>query len=297
MQPNLIEHLTVFIVVAERGSFSAAAAELGRAVSSVSYAMAQVEAYCGFALLDRKPRGVILTERGRALYSEAKTVVERARRFASRARALELGEETRIRIAVDVLFPIRMLHDALTTFARQHSNVRIQFFAASFNSAWEDLRNGKADFALGLLAALPLDMEGRSFDQITLSPAAAADHPLSRRTGPLTLADFASERQIYYVGSYELEVERAGRTFSSDLWTANDLEHIRLMIRRGFGWSFATDHFFDDEVRTGTIRLLHCQDAQLHPVRSLGVAWPGERQPGPLSRKLIGLIEGVASSR
>lgn len=296
MHPNIVEHLTAFILVAERGSFSAAAAELGRAVSSVSYSLTQIEAYCGFQLLQRETRGVTLTERGRALFNDAKTVVERAQRFKSRARALEMGDETRIRVAVDVLFPVSILHDALEIFVQEHSNIQIQFFAASFNTAWEDLRVGKIDFALGLLGALPLDMEGRSFRQIGLFPAAAANHPLAQRSGPLTLADFAAERQIYYVSSYELELERAGRTFSSDIWTANDIEHIRSLMQRGFGWSFASDYIYAEEMRAGMIKALDCQDAQLRPVRSLGVVWTGTRQPGPLGRKLISLIEAVATA-
>lgn len=296
MQPNIVEHLTAFILVAERGSFSAAAAELGRAVSSVSYSLAQIEAYCGFELLRRESRGVTLTERGRALLTDARIVVERAQRFSSRARALEMGDETRIRVAVDVLFPISILHEALKIFIQEHDNIQIQFFAASFNTAWEDLRVGKIDFALGLLGALPLDMEGRSFRQIGLFPAAAEGHPLTRQARPLTLADFAAERQIYYVSSYDLELERAGRTFSSDIWTANDLEHIRSLVRHGFGWCFASDYFFAEEMRAGTIKVLDCQDAQLRPVRSLGVVWTGTRQPGPLGRKLISLVEAVATA-
>lgn len=296
MQPNIIEHLTAFIEVAERGSFTAAAAELGRAVSSISYSLAQIEAYCGFELLQRKTRGVTLTEHGRALFVDAKTAVERAQRFTSRARALEMGEETQIRIAVDVLFPISVLHDALESFIQDHKNVRIQFFATSFNTAWEDLREGKVDFALGLLGTLPPDMESQSFHQVNLIAAAAANHPLALRSDPLTLADFAAERQIYYVSSYELEVERAGRTFSPDIWTANDIEHVRLLVQRGFGWGFATSDIFDKELRAGTIRILHCQDVQFQSARSLGVVWTGTRQPGPLGRKLIGLVGDVAIS-
>src|SRR5262245_39813722 len=64
MQPNLDEHLTAFILVAERGTLSAAARELGRAVSSVSYSLAQLEAYCGFPLLERGTKPAELTERG-----------------------------------------------------------------------------------------------------------------------------------------------------------------------------------------------------------------------------------------
>lgn len=295
MSPNLVEHLTAFISVAETGSFSVAARNLGRAVSSISYSLAQLEAHCGFPLLIRGGKQSELTERGRALFAEAKAVVERAQRFASHAASLEMGNETRIRIAVDVIFPLAVLHAALKPFVTAHERVRLQLFTSSLNSLWDDLRSGKVDFGLSLLAAIPLDMEGRSFSQVTLSPVAATSHPLTRLEQPLSLADFQRERQIYYVGSPEIDMERVGRVFSSDVWTANDLEHIRLMIRNGFGWAFGSEAFFEEELRTGTVCMLRCSDAQLHPTRTIGAVWPVGRRPGPLGRELIDMIGATLS--
>ena len=296
MSPNLVEHLTAFIAVAETGSFTIAARNLNRGVSSISYSLAQLETHCGFSLLDRGSKQSELTERGRALFAEAKAVVERARRFASHAASLEKGNETRIRIAVDVIFPLATLHAALIPFVQTHERVRLQLFTSSLNSLWEELRSSEVDFGLSLLAAIPLDMEGRSFSQITLSPVATANHPLAQLEQPLSLADFQRERQIYYVGSPEIDMERVGRVFSSDVWTANDLEHIRLMVRNGFGWSFGSEAFFAEELRAGTVRMLRCIDAQLHPTRTIGAVWPVGRRPGPLGRELIDLVGGALSA-
>lgn len=292
MHPNLVDHLTAFIAIAETGSFSAAARRLGRAVSSVSYSLGQLEAYCGFPLLERGPKQSELTPRGRALFAEAKSVVDDARRFKAHAASLERGQETRIRLAVDVLFPSAPLHAALCTFAHTHGRVRLQLFTVSLNSLWDDLRQGAVDLSVALLTAVPFDMEARSFRQVALNPVVASSHPLARYTQPLSMADFQGHRQIYYTGTYGLDVERSGRVFSSDIWTSNDLEHIRLMIRNGLGWCFATDDFFRDEVEAGLVRELACVDAQLHPARTVGAVWPRDRRPGPLGRALVDLISG-----
>lgn len=291
MIPNLVDHLTTFVRIADTGNFSAAARDLGRAVSSVSYSVAQLETYCGFRLLDRTSKRAKLTERGRALYAEAQAVIKNARRFEAHASVLERGEETRIRIAVDVLFPLAPLHAALDIFARTHERARLQFFTRSLNTLWADLKGGRIDFALGLLDTIPTDMEGRSFGEIGLLPVASSNHRLARREGPLSLSDFEGERQIYFIGSPELDLEHSGRTFSSDIWTASDLEHVRLLVRDGFGWCFATDHFFEPEIRQGLIKPLACLDVQLHPSRMLGAVWPAAQRLGPLSRMLIDLTE------
>ena len=290
MTANLVDHLTAFIAVAESGSFSIAARNLNRAVSSISYAVAQLESQCGFPLLERGAKRSGLTERGRALFGEAKAVVEGARRFTSHATSLERGAETRIRIAVDVLFPLAPLHAALKAFAVQHDRVPLQLFNSSLNSLWEELRTGRLDLALSLVSTIPLDMEGHSFKQIVLAPIVAASHPLALREGPLSLFDFQRERQIYFVGSPDLAVERVGRVFSLDIWTANDLEHIRLLIRNGFGWCFGSEDFFAEELRAGTVRILPCGDAQLRPPRTVSAVWLADRRPGPLGRELIGLV-------
>jgi DNA-binding transcriptional LysR family regulator len=136
MQPNLVDHLAAFIAVTETGSFSIAARTLGRAVSSISYSLTQLETQCGFPLLKRGTRRSELTERGRALFNEAKAVVERARRFTSHAASLEQGAETRIRIAVDVVFPHAALHRALKAFISAHERVELQIFNSSLNNLW-----------------------------------------------------------------------------------------------------------------------------------------------------------------
>lgn len=282
MQANLVEHLTAFIAVAETGSFSVAARNLSRAVSSISYSVTQLEAQCGFPLLERRTKRSVLTERGRALFGEAKSVVERARRFTSHAASLERGAETRIQIAVDPLFPAAALLLALRSFVTKHERVQLQLFDSSLNNLWEDLRTGRLDFGLSLVAALPLDMDGQSFKQITLNPVAAAVHPLTLLNRPLTLSDFQHERQIYFVGSPEIDMERVGRVFSLDVWTANDVERIRQLIRNGFGWCFGTKDFFEEELRSGTVRFLPCGDAQLQPTRTVSAVWLTDNQPGPL---------------
>lgn len=287
MTANLVDHLTAFIAVAESGSFSVAARSLNRAVSSISYSIAQLEAQCGFPLLERRTKRSELTERGRALFGEAKAVVEGAHRFASHATSLERGAETRIRIGVDVLFPLATLHAALKSFAVRHGRVQLQLFNSSLNNLWEQLRSCSFDFAFSLVAAIPLDMEGRTFGQITLGPVAAASHPLALLNRPLLLSDLQRQRQIYFVGSPDIAIERVGRVFSLDIWTANDLEHIRLLVRSGFGWCFGTEEFFSGELRDGLVQMLPYSDAQLQPTRSLSAVWPAERRPGPLGRELI----------
>ena len=59
-----IEQLEVFSAVAQHGSFSAAARHLGKAQSSVSMAIANLEVDLGFALFKRDGKLPTLTKAG-----------------------------------------------------------------------------------------------------------------------------------------------------------------------------------------------------------------------------------------
>src|SRR3954465_1317493 len=69
--------LRAFLEVARSGSFTVAARTLGWTQSAVSRQVASLEAALGGApLFDRLPRGVRLTEAGRALVPHAEAVAE-----------------------------------------------------------------------------------------------------------------------------------------------------------------------------------------------------------------------------
>ncbi len=295
MHPNLVEHLTAFCAVVDHGSLTAAAKELRRPISSVSYSLTTLEDHCGFPLLGKGTQRSELTQRGRALLAEARTIVERARSFDAHVASLEKGEETRLRVLVDVLFPRRDLIRALHLFASEHPRATIQFFNSSLATLWDDLRDGDFDLALTLAAAIPSDISARHLGDETLAPVCAAHHPLAQMAQPLAMRAFDQARQIYYVGSPAIDMERVGRLFSTDVWTVNDVESIKSMIVAGLGWCFSASGTFVDEIRRGEVVRLTCEDMQFHPVRNVVVAWPAHRRPAVLGQRLIEALRQAAA--
>lgn len=296
MHPNLIDHLTIFCAIVDHGSLTAAAKELRRPISSLSYALTQLEAQCGFPLLGRGQNRSELTERGRALLAEARSVVEGARSFSSHAVSLEKGEETRLRVLVDVLFSRSELNRALHRFSETHPQARIQFFNSSLATLWDDLREENIDLALTLAAAIPLDIAARDLGSEMLAPVCAASHRLAQLPQPLPMQAFERERQIYYVGTPQIDMERVGRTFSTDVWTVNDVESIKSMVLGGLGWCFSATRTFEDEIRRGDVVRLTCRDMQMHPVRTVVAAWPAHRRPGPVGRHLVECLTDVMAA-
>jgi DNA-binding transcriptional LysR family regulator len=295
MQQNIVDHLAAFLAIAKASSFSESARQLKCSVSSMSYSLAKLEEQCGFQLLTRGNGPAELTERGRALFREAQAVVETARLFEAHADCLRRGEETRIRMAVDIMFPSSLLLRVLSDFATQHSRVVLQIFSTSLNRLWDQLRSGIFDFGITPLLELPNDMEGQSFSSIELIPVAAAHHPLIQRKDDLSLLELRRFRQLYYAGSPNLDVEKRGRIFSTDVWTSNDLEMLRNMIKKGIGWAFATEDFFQAEIASGEIVRLNCPDVHLKLNWPIGLVWHIDRPPGPLGRELLSAFSARAN--
>lgn len=83
-----IEQLQAFMAAVETGSFSGAARQLGKAQSSVSGLIHKLEDKTGLTLFDRSRRDPVLTEEGRALQKEIKSVLHAHRKLQIRVASL-----------------------------------------------------------------------------------------------------------------------------------------------------------------------------------------------------------------
>jgi len=290
MHPNLIDHLTAFIAVAETASFSEAARRLGRAVSTISYSVTRLEESCGLQLLTRGAARPTLTSNGRALFREAQTAVEGARRCSAHAKALERGEENRIRLAMDVLFPITPLVTALNAFGAEHPHVQVQVFASSLNRLWNDLKSGSLDLCLAPIRDVPPDVERQALVAIELILVAVSDHPLAQLKEPFSLAELSRHRQLYYVWYPTVATERMSRVFGTDVWTVSDLLILRQLILSGVGWSFGTEAFFAEDLACGRVVRLDCNDLRIDARWTFGAMWHIDQPPGPLGQKLLEMV-------
>ncbi len=72
------EHsLEVIDAVARTGSFTAAAAELHRVPSAISYTVRQLEEWLAVNLFERRHRDVVLTDAGRVFSEEGRIVIKK----------------------------------------------------------------------------------------------------------------------------------------------------------------------------------------------------------------------------
>src|SRR5437867_2673491 len=118
MQPEL-RHLRAFLAVADQGSANRAGAALFRAPSAVSRSIHKLEYELGVELFERRSRGMLLTEYGRALLVRARRVYAEMQR--ARTELAALVDKGRVRNApiFGMLTPERRVR-AFVALTEQH---------------------------------------------------------------------------------------------------------------------------------------------------------------------------------
>ena len=130
-----LNKLNAFVRVAERRSFTKAAADLRTTPSVVSKHMKELEDALGFSLLNRSTHGIVLTDAGEGLFQNCLQMLATLDDYvvedpqsADRARMERSASRRPSDYARCVLAPL------ILEFARRHPGLRIHLFAATDNS-------------------------------------------------------------------------------------------------------------------------------------------------------------------
>src|SRR5260370_36158006 len=148
MDPLTFDQVRVFLAVAERGSFSAAARHLRRAQSAVSYAIANLERQLRVSLFDRSQRRPVLTEAGRALLVDARRLAQDAGGMIARALGLARGLEAELTLVVDAMYPLPRIVSALAQFRAEFPSVPPRLYVESLGSVPKLVIDGVCVFAV-----------------------------------------------------------------------------------------------------------------------------------------------------
>src|ERR687885_2294028 len=120
-----VRRLRVLREVAQRGSFSAAAEALSFTQSAVSQQVAALERECATKLLERGPRGVRLTDAGRALVEHADAILARIEHAEEDLAAIAGLRGGRLRIATFQSAGATLVPRAVGEFHRRHPQVDV----------------------------------------------------------------------------------------------------------------------------------------------------------------------------
>ena len=185
--PISLDALRVLDAIDRRGSFAAAAAELHRVTSAVSYAVQKLEDDLGVVLFDREGHRARLTPTGKLVLERGRELLVAADRLALDARQLHGGWETELRIAVDNIYEVDWLFPLVAEFHVNQPATSIRLTDEVLGGTWEALESDRADIIVAgqLAGSLPAGVRTESLGTCRFLLAAAPDHPAAHEPGPL----------------------------------------------------------------------------------------------------------------
>ncbi|MET0005501.1 MAG: LysR substrate-binding domain-containing protein [Candidatus Thiodiazotropha sp.] len=175
-----LQRLRSLLAVADTGSITEAADRIGLTQPALSRRLQQLEAFFGAELLSRGRKGVQLTEIGRLVEREARSLVNRFDHLREQVRAHQGLEGGTVRIGGGATAVSFVLPTAIARFRQEHPGVRFQLKEAGSIEVAGDVISGRLELGLVTLPvqARELQIWPLITDRIVL--VAPREHPLSR---------------------------------------------------------------------------------------------------------------------
>ncbi|MFG2002230.1 LysR family transcriptional regulator [Spirillospora sp. NPDC048911] len=272
-----------FLVVAELGHVTNAAAELRVSQPGLSRAIARLEGELDVPLFDREGRGVRLSGYGRIFAEHARRLVaeeEAARRALAQAADPEHGE---VVLAFLHTQGVWLVPELLRGFRQHHPQVTVRLIQDRAVTLEEAVREGRADVAITSPRPAAAGLAWAPLITERLQLAVPADHRLAGRRR-VRMAELAGEP---FVG-----IKRGGglRTILDDLaagagfrpeiaFEGEELQTVRGLVAAGLGVALVSPAPPGNEPHEG-VRHLGIADAGA--TRTIGLTWVEARTRPPV---------------
>jgi DNA-binding transcriptional LysR family regulator len=258
------EALSMMDIIARTGSFAAAARELGKVPSALTYSVRQLEDALDVLLFDRSSRQARLTAAGTELLVEGRRLLAEMDAVANRVHRVSTGWEAQLTIAYDAAVSRRTMLELCEAFYALRPadlggacpGTRLRLRTEVMTGTVEALLSGQADLAIGLPgdAAPQTGIELRPIGDIEFVYVCAPHHPLATRPEPLTDADVYPQRGIAVADSAQrLAPLTVNLLPGQDVLTVTSMEDKREALLMGLGAGFLPEPIVRDDIAAGRL--------------------------------------------
>ena len=286
------EALAMMDTIARSGSFAAAARELGKVPSALTYSVRQLEDALDVLLFDRRSGQARLTAAGVELLSEGRRLLAEMDAVANRVKRVACGWETQLTVAADgVISPLTLFELCEAFYALRPDadksdagpGTRLRLRTEVLAGTWETLLSGQADLAIGVgmdgispTAGIELRLLGEMDFVFVVAP----HHPLAAYDGPIPDHELLRHRAVAVADSaHRHEPLTVLLLPGQEVFTVASVQAKLEAQLRCLGCGFLAEPLAREHIRAGRLVVKAVQ--REHTCARLGYAWRGAATPQP----------------
>ena len=290
-----IEQLIAFAQTARRGSFSAAARDLGDAPSTVAKAVGRLEAGLGVKLFHRTTRKVSLTADGERLYRRCERVLAEVESLQADAAGTRGAPAGLLRVDAPIVYGRRFVMPLLASLLRTHPGIELDL---RLQDGYADLIRDGIDVAIRVGELRDSSLVARRIDWqamvLCASPQYLAERGTPRRVDELAGHAAVAFRMPSSGRPRPWQLRAGGRTV--ELHPAyrvqvNDGEGLAAAVCEGLGLCQFPDYMVADELGRGALVEV-LPDCRPEPLPISAVVPSGRLLP-PRVKLLLEGLEGL----
>lgn len=269
-----VEALVVLDAIDKRGSFAAAAAQLNKVPSALSYIVQKLEDQLGVSLFVKNGRRSVLTPAGQHLLLEGRKLLNAIEQIGNQTKTIAQGWEPSLNIAIDSILDIAPILEILSQFLNNHPTIEINIFEEVMMGSWEALIEDKVDIVIGAPEPAPTNkgLSVRHYIDLEAVLVCSPKHQLTKSNKVINETLLRTFRTIVVKDSVKSDIA----------WTSNVIEqsqHLYVQtltqkiaaIQANLGIGFLPKYRINDKLQSGELVVLDHQLPFSNP--SLTVAW------------------------
>ena len=261
--------LAMVDTIARTGSFAAAARELGKVPSALTYSVRQLEDTLDVLLFDRRSRQAKFTAAGRELLAEGRRLLAEAEAVANRVRRVASGWETQLSVAVDDVISRSTLFDLCEAFyalepqgpavggsaAPGGPGTRLRLRTEVLAGTWEALVSGQADLAIGVgQQTAPSGVAIEPLGELRFVFVVAPQHPLARLDEPISDVELLRHRAVAVADSAQrLSPITLNLLPGQDVLTVSSMAAKIEALLRGLGVGYVPEAMVREQLQAGSL--------------------------------------------
>jgi DNA-binding transcriptional LysR family regulator len=277
--PITLDALQVLDAIERKKSFAAAADELCRVPSAISYTVSKLEDDLGIALFDRSKRKAQLTSVGFMLVEQGRLILKATDQLTHMAKQSAEGWELELRICIDSVLLFQPIYRLIAQFVQQYPWINIRVTEEVFGGTWDALVADRADLIIGATGEpFNSDFSLYTLGKIDFVFVVAKDHPLTTAQQPLSNAIIKQYPSVVVAdSSRNLPARSAGLLDGQSRITVPSVEKKIEAQLLGLGVGFLPIHRIKDQLASGQLVILALEQTDSRH-NELCMAWRNDNQ-------------------